>query len=426
MGWVDGGFLLGSTFLDENGKQREAGDPESVSFIGADTGDEQFIKGFRTNGSLEAWLSMVDKVKPYPRVMMGIYASFASTLVELLGANLFVVEWAGETSKGKIIALRLAASVWGNPEERGNGIIRKWNASLVSLERIAGLSSHLPLFLDDAKEGDPKMLPRTVYQLTSGQGKGRGSTKGAQQTKFWRNIIFSTGEQKLTSFSNDGGAVGRTISISGPPFQKADHETFKLVRELESTAKANYGHAGQAFIAWVLQHRSEWDAWRDRWLKLQMDMVGKVQDVNSVAGRLTEYFALLQLAAELLERVFDVRWGVQPIRKVWDELMADCEEMDRPREAVRYLYSAARQYANNFESLGEWEPANGRWEDIKFYPHIVQEFCEKAGYEMRSILKSWYERGWLDTTKGRGFKKQMKRNGGPVDFIVVKRAALEQ
>lgn len=426
MGWVDGGFLLGASFMDSQGKQREAGDPQSVSFIGADTGDEQYIKGFHPSGSLDAWLSMVGQVKAYPRVISGIYASFASVLIELLGANLFIFEWAGETSKGKTIALRLAASVWGRPEERGNGIIRKWNASVVSLERIAGLSNHIPVFLDDTKEGDPKVMPRTVYQMTSGQGKGRGSIKGAQQTKYWRNVIFSTGEQKITSFSNDGGAVGRTISIAGLPFQEATHDTFKLVRELEALSKSNYGHAGQAFVTWVLQNKGDLEAWRSRWLQLQSEFVLTVQNVNSVAGRLTEYFALLQLTSELLDKVFGRKWGAKPIRKVWDELLADGEEMDRPREAVRYLYSVVRSYVNNFEQIGEWENSGGQWTNVKFYPHVVKEFFDKAGYEMTSTLKSWHERGWLDTTKGRGHKKQMKRNGGLVDFIVVKRTALEQ
>lgn len=426
LGWIEGGFLIGTTYLNSQGEELSADDPQSVTFIAADTGDEQFIKGFQTSGSLENWILMIDKIKHYPKVITGVYASFASVLIDLLGANLFIFEWAGETSKGKTTAMRLAASVWGNPEERGEGIIKKWNTTLVNLERIASISNHLPVFLDDTKEGDPKMLPRTVYQLTSGQGKGRGSTRGTQRTKFWRNIIFSTGEQQITSFSNDGGAVGRTISVVGLPFKQTDHETFKLVRELEQTAKMNYGHAGRTFVSWLIRNREKWPIWRERWINLQMEYVGKVQNVSSVAGRLTEYFALIHLTAELLEQLFNRGWGFQQVVDVWDEVLANGEEMDRPREAVRMLYSAAQGYEERPEHLGIWEKNGGNWKDIKFRPDIIKDFFDKTGYEMRSTLKSWYDRGWLDTTPGRGYQKLVKRYGETRSYIVVKREALEQ
>jgi len=435
LGWVNKGFLIGETFIDENGKERRKDDTDAVSFIGADAGDEQFVQGFHTRGSLEEWLETVGKVQDYHRVMVGLYASFASVLVEMFKSNVFIYELSSDTSKGKTISMRIFASVWGNPDEKRNGILKKWNTTLVNLERLAGISNNVPLFLDDTKEADPKSIARSIYQLTSGQGKGRGSTKGTQKTKYWNNVIFSTGEQKITNFSKDGGTAGRTLTVNGLPFGEDSPETGRFVKRLDLAIRRNYGHAGREFIKFILkeENQADWEQWEERWLAYQDVFISRVPGNNSVAGRLAEYAALIAVAAQLVNLCFGVQWDAESIiLKWWDELIAENQELDRPKEALQTIYDWAIANRSNFKfssneaakgpCYGEWEDEIG-WTEIRFNTLLLEDQLTKLGYEAKAIIKSWKNRGWLDTSHG--YRKQFTRKGSSEYYVVVKREALE-
>lgn len=437
LGFVENGFLIGETFINEEGQEMTDLSEKTVAFSGSDSGDQQFIEGFTTNGTLQNWLASIEIVKNYPIVVTGVLASFASVLAPIVKSNVFIYELAGETSKGKTIAIRTFASVWGNPDEMEGGIVRKWNTTPVNLERMAGIVNHLPLFLDDTKEANEKQISQAIYQLASGQGKGRGSTKGTQRTKKWRNVIFSTGEQKITSFSKDGGTAGRTISILGMPFREANHATYQLVNTLDMNIKDNYGHAGRYFVKKILENREDWPQWRETWMEYRNHFASQVTEVNSVAERIAAYMALIALAGELFCKVFNLKWDVEkPLKTIWDDLIRENTEADRPLEAIQKLYDYIRANRSAFQTSfdyefpgicwGEWENSNGQWKEIRMNPSLVEEALERFGYEPKAILKSWNDRGWLNTTKGRGYRKQVKRKGGKFDYIVFKREALEQ
>ncbi|MGG3887807.1 DUF927 domain-containing protein [Metabacillus fastidiosus] len=435
LGWINRGFLIGKTFIDENGKECTKDETDAVSFIGADAGDEQFVQGFHTRGSLEEWLETVGKVQDYHRVMVGLYVSFASVLVELFKSNVFIYELSSDTSKGKTISMRIFASVWGNPDEKRNGILKKWNTTLVNLERLAGISNNVPLFLDDTKEADPNSIARSIYQLTSGQGKGRGSTKGTQKTKYWNNVIFSTGEQKITNFSKDGGTAGRTLTVNGLPFGEDSPETGRFVKRIDLAIRRNYGHAGREFIKFILkkENQDDWEQWEERWFEYQDVFISRVPGNNSVAGRLAEYAALIAVAAQLVNLCFGVQWDAENIiLQWWDELIAENQELDRPKEALQAVYDWAIANRSYFKftsnetikgpCYGEWEDEIG-WTEIRFNTLLLEDQLTKLGYEAKAIIKSWKNRGWLDTSHG--YRKQFTRRGSSEYYVVVKREALE-
>ncbi|MBK9649641.1 MAG: DUF927 domain-containing protein [Deltaproteobacteria bacterium] len=109
-------------------------------------------RGFRAEGSWAGWIASVTHAVPYPAVFLGLYAALVPPLLGLLPhSSNFILDLCGETSLGKTTALRLAASAWGCPDERGSGLLFSWDASRVFIERAAALGDFLPLFLDDTK-----------------------------------------------------------------------------------------------------------------------------------------------------------------------------------------------------------------------------------------------------------------------------------
>ncbi|WP_217587014.1 DUF927 domain-containing protein [Lentibacillus saliphilus] len=436
-GFIEDGFLIGNTFINKHGVEINQMSRGSVTFTGADKGDAQFVEGFSTNGNLNEWIQAIEKIKKYPRVLVGLFASFASVLAPVVKSSLFIYELAGETSKGKTIALRTFASVWGNPDEIDGGIVRKWNTTPVNLERMAGIVNHLPLFLDDTKEANERYLAQSIYQLASGQGKGRGSIKGTQRTKSWRNVIFSTGEQKITTFSKDGGTAGRTISILGMPFNEANKQTYKTVHELDAAINENYGLAGREYIKYLLKNRDMWPEMRKTWIKYRTYFADQVADINSVAGRLAGYMGLIALAAEGFTDAFQVDWEVmEPLEEVWETIVRENVESDRPLEAIRDIFSHIRANRAYFKKnpndamfgtcWGEWFSQDEEWDEVNMYPSTLDQELEKLGYEPKAMIKSWADRGWLNVTKGRGHRKQIRRKEDRVDFISFKREALSQ
>jgi uncharacterized protein (DUF927 family) len=427
LGWIKDGFLLGNQYISLAGRD--------ISFYPADVGEKQLVEGIHAKGDIVTWLNIIERLNEFPNVMVGVFASFASVLCPVLKVDSFILEWGSGTSQGKTIAEKVAASVWGNPSTEQNGIIKKWNVTPVNIERTASLLKNLPLFLDDTKDlSKTKAVSNLVYNLASGQGKGRGSTKGSQKVRYWNNITFSTGEQKITTFTKDGGTAARVIPLTGLPFGKTDNETAQLVEGIEMDLQECYGVAGEMWIRYMLENKKCWDDWKNIY-RIYRKMYAHQANGNSVVGRLAKYMALIKTAADLFKDCFGFDYdNEQSLSSVWQLIIEENGEVDRPLQAIKSVYEWAVanetrfDYGKGFKSnddYGVWNPSTP-WDEILFYPTQLSAFLEKQGYEPTSIIKSWFDRGWLNTTLGRGYRKQKKRNGIQMDFIAIKRESLEQ
>ena len=75
--------------------------PVSVTFSGADQGDEQLVDGFHAAGTLEGWLAAISSVRDFPRVQFAIFASLVPPLLPIVKAPNFAINFSGPTSVGK-------------------------------------------------------------------------------------------------------------------------------------------------------------------------------------------------------------------------------------------------------------------------------------------------------------------------------------
>lgn len=429
LGWVGDGFLYGNEYIST-----VLG--EEVCALPADMGEKQVIEGLNKQGDIDKWLNIIDSLQGYPCVMIGIYASLASVLCSILKVDSFILEWSGDTSQGKTIALKIAASVWGCPSTSMGGIIKKWNITPVNIERTASLLNNLPLFLDDTKDlTRTKTISSLIYNVASGQGKGRGSTKGSQKTRYWNNITFSTGEQKITTFTKDGGTAARVLPITGLPFGKADPETAPIVESVDMELQDCYGVAGRKWIDYILKNKDGIDIWK-LYYRSKRQLYLQRAHRSQVIGRLAKYIALIDTAAWLFNECFEKDYDYESfLGRVWDQILAENEEVDRPLQAVKSVFEWAVSNqvrfadGNGFKTdndYGIWESQSSDWKEIFFYPDQLSRFLVKEGYESRTIFKSWKSRGWLNLSKDRGNYKQKNIKGTRVDTISIKREFLEQ
>ncbi|WP_052088082.1 DUF927 domain-containing protein [Paenibacillus wynnii] len=405
LGWVAGGFLLGDNFIGEG----------DIQFMPKDAGDGQTARGFHTRGESSGTLKVLERIKPFAPVKMAVYAALSAPLLNLWGESPYIFELAGSTSRGKTTALRVAASLFGCPDEDKPGIFKQWNMTKVAIERYASTMNHLPLFLDDTKKTDERTVRPIIFQFSSGQSKGRGSLKGAQVSAGWQTVMLTTGEQKLTSFAKDGGSVGRVLSLEGSPFTTADIVSARLVQELNKQLSEHYGHMAEPWIRFLMM--ADMDHWKkqfsiacDRYLEM-----GRL--AGEVAMRLSRIMALIDVTGQMFDSCFGLcLYSADELARVWTKITGETPELDRAAEALEVVMSWVTANNRQFIINDGGSPFSGRLfgeiraDEIFVIDDLLDEHLRSRGYDPLSIAKAWKEKGWTTTAPQR--TKWRRRLGG--------------
>jgi uncharacterized protein (DUF927 family) len=439
LGWKKGGFLWGTEFIGRDGPVTDA----AVALSQLEPGVAQAVKGYRQAGSFENWCAAVRGVAHLPRVMLSLYAAMAPPLIHLLRGAVGngIIDWAGETSGGKTSTLRVGASVWGLPDDSGEGIIRPWESSGVYIERMAALCNDIPVFLDDTKRVRKKEeIGKVLYMVAQGQGRGRGTLQSLATTSTWRTFLQSTGEAPATSYAQEGGAAARCLTVWGPPFDSAE--------AAESTKYAllrNYGHLGPRMVAW-LQQEGQVARVRERFAE-HTKMAVQLGDGN-VVRRMSSTVALLSLCAEIAEALGVPAATVSPAEILTESVSEAARESDKASEALIAVHGWAVSNATSFFGrhivferwdgqekvqetripnqgwLGQWR--SGEWDVVGFMPDPLRRFLTDRGFDAGAILRTWRGRGWLLTGKAKSYTRTMVMPGRDrPQGVVVRREAFE-
>jgi hypothetical protein len=423
MGWQGGAteaFLWGRTLIRRGTAARQVAveemEPAELRdgdvYLLEDPGATELATAFRSAGTWEGWLDVAALARPYPAVWLALYAALVPSLMPLLPTlPNFIVDIAGETSLGKTTTLRFAGSAWGCPDERVNSVVRTWDSTRVWIERAAGVLGNLPLALDDTKRAKrPEDVARTLYDVASGAGRGRGSVTGIQGTGKWRTVLLSTGEAPATSFTQDGGTRSRTLGLWGSPFGGADAQTVVAVTGLTAGVLQHHGHLGPRMVQWLVNHD---DAARFV-LEAYSEAVGKwtkLANTNPVATRAAQYLAGLDVAAHIVHDVVGVpRPDGEALNYAWAAVCEGSAEADRASEALREVLSWAVSQQARFwgqpsqSGPGEHAPSGGwlgawasgeNWTQLAILPTELRAILAKSGFDDEAILRTWVARGWL-------------------------------
>lgn len=274
---------------------------DEVLHAGISHGAEDFLKPFCAKGSLDAWRTLTWALghpgfEPHAFMLL---IGFAAPLLKLAGREGFTVNALGESGVGKSTMARFMSSIYGHPKAAWIG--RK-DTELARMQRL-GAHFSLPVYMDEATTIKPEALRDLIYMIPT--GKSRSSMTQdyrLRQGVEWATIfVTSTNDSlqaKLQIIKDNAEAESlRLFEFKFPRI--ADFGP--IAKIIPAVIDDNYGVAGQAYIAGLVQNR---DA-----IKLRLaEIVGETEAAFGMEDK--ERFWSQAVALTLYGGELARQWGI--------------------------------------------------------------------------------------------------------------------
>lgn len=392
---------------------KEELDNSNIKLFNNDSGYHSLIKAFETKGTLNDYSNNVfNKIKSLPMVMMMVYASLGSVLLNEFNISPFIVEISGRTSTGKTFTLKVAASVWGD-----DGLITEWNSTKNSIEAQAVFFNSFPLLKDDTRNTFPKFVSDVVYNFSGGKTKSRSNTnRTLDKIQTWNNILLSTGEVSISDMAGEkGGASARVITLQDDPYPK-DFDFSTLAECIDDS----HGLLGKAFIR---QFRIDKDKYHSSFKGAQQYFIKKAES-NEVMARLGRSFALMQVTGEILNDIEGFEHDHYAIiNDAYKSMVKNNVNIDKPKQLLEDLLQYLDANRNHIEGEGYHDVKSGDVKAIykRDYLCVLGETVKDfLGHETNTITGEWSRKNYLvESTIGK--QKQVKHKSTPYRGYAIKK-----
>lgn len=294
LGWDKGHFIFPDRIVGDTSG-------EAILYVDGTIDRGAFAKA----GTLDGWVEAVRELADFPDAVVArflLYAAFAGLVLEPLGRRPFIIHLHGDTSTSKTTALRLVASIFGQPTE-GKGMI-KWHNTPTFVARYMEKLKNVPLVIDESSAETKNIFSEMIYMMEGGTSKGKavkGDPFGIAPIRTFRCAVFSSGEPPVLKEEFLSGAQVRVIEFSQSPWGGV------LPREQYEawTAKiqANYGHAADAFLEYFIRVKDT-DA---------IDWATAFPDddkLTSVENRVKKIINLATICGYIVNDLFDLKFDV--------------------------------------------------------------------------------------------------------------------
>ena len=306
LGWHDDQYILPDSSMGGD-------DKELIVYQSANAANNALAK----KGSLAQWRDELCRpLADQKRLVFSISCAFAGQLLEPLGIDSGGFHIVGSSSMGKSVSLKVAASVWGNPEK----YVRTWRQTDNALEGTACEHNDSFLGLDEISECEPKIIGKTSYMLANGQGKGRSTVSGHnRKSSTWRLMFLSNGENTIVQHMAQAGQktnAGIEIRIA-----HIDADASKGYRMFDSLVLADtgeaqadkiktlsatyYGTAGMAWLEYITKDKAAITTEAQAWIN---EFMSRYPNIKAQAYRVGTRFALTAAAGELATHAGITGW----------------------------------------------------------------------------------------------------------------------
>ena len=364
-------------------------------------------------GSRQRWYECVKDIRAKKRIELLIYiaASFASVLVEVVGALPFVVDLWGETGKGKTVALMVATSIWADPNE--GAYMTDAKATATAMEIRLNVLNSLPMTLDDMAQiknqydGDFSQL---VYRWCAGKGRDRSNKElGLNKLTSWHNCILTNAEHSLVTETMQGGAINRIIDI-----EMGEKDLFEDGNEVANLLRNNYGWAGREFVEQV--QLMGFEEVRD----IQRLYADKIRTYAKDKGIEKEEKQILPmsiiLTADEIAEKYLFQDGIRLNMADCCDLLKNKGEVSEHKRAYQYIRETV--VANMFRFRNDSDDKVEQWgsylEGDQYATIIGNRFdkiMNEAGFQTKAFLSWAKKQNFVKTDSSGSPKVQAKING---------------
>lgn len=393
-----------------------------------DSGDEYktYQKAITdSKGTLDEWLQFVGKLRKNLCVRLMIDASFASVVLEKLPSLPFIVHLWGPTGCGKTVTLRVAASVWGNPDD--GQFMRSMNMTLNSLMASAAVLRNLPFCGDEMEtiKRYDQNYNQIIMQLCEGINRGRlRSDSTLQPTMTWKNLFLFTGEAPITSDNNGGGAINRVIELEAddrlfgadPKKQQnstAQEEQEPDGREVTEFVLNHYGLAGKDFVSRLPELLNG-----PRGIKAYYkDRYSAFQKSTGATDKQAMAMAALGAVDDVLHETYWSKTESSLTTFDLEPFMKTTSDVSAAIRAQAYICNCIdlhlKQFSSDSEGAEHLKDTTGTeyWGrifngSVYINKTILEKLLKEEGFSFNAIKKEWAANGFLEKYKNKYATKQ--------------------
>jgi len=346
------------------------------------------------NGGLKDWIQAVNKAcEGRPRVAAALYAAVAPALLKVLGASGFSILFVGPACVGKTTVLRMAASVWSNPDT----FIHNWSDS-PPLSETPGV----PILYDDAVMPSTSLIARTL---------DRGARLGAVMLGACRVPLNEAERVKLDN--------PRSLTLWGIPFGKQDNTSAEAVIDLNAAVSHNYGLFGPEFVSRLIQARGAFSRLYEKHNDTTKKFIVTAGRMGGVTSALAGVVATIYTSGQIVHSLFpefDLFSPESIARELWDWLKATSGTESLAVMAHHIIKSfiesnAHRLFNASYQNeYSKKQPPSGGWigltskdstQFVWIAKRVIDDLLLDSGINPGSVYKEMLVTGMLRPTNGK-------------------------
>ena len=367
----------------------------------------------KPSGTIHSWKAMVrEEVLGRRNLELALALGASAPVAHLLRVDkvlTLVPIWAliGRSSTGKTMALKLMASLWGNPEE-GSGMILDLNTTQNAFVAQLGQAYAMPALIDETSSVPEWDFTKLLYNLPKGRDKRRCNNDGSlKPPTYFSGAIVLTGERSLLDQTNGNqGILARLVEFSLPWTDNEQH-----AQRLEYGSRCNYGQAVYPLMRWLLKHRALLPKiFNAQYTKLK-EAIGYSPGIED---RLIKMYSIIMTSACVVRASLKLPLNNAALRGliieqhrgnrlIHDDPAVQFEKIKHLILQNRACFPAKGSPTTPREVWGEFDNTGGQ----DFYwvrEDVFETFAQKAGVsDLNATKRIFFEHGWLYRTADRHY-----------------------
>lgn len=362
-------------------------------------GDPEYGPVFRNvcqHGDFETWKELCAGLRKNLQLRMMMASSFASVLLEPVGALPFVLHAWGESGTCKTVGLMVAMSIWGNPKL--GGLVKTMNMTKNAIMRHAAFLCSIPFAGDELQTIKDKWqgnFDQLIYQITEGVDRGRAKQHGGvEETRTWKNSFIFTGEEPITKANSGGGSKNRVIEmVIDGSLMEDGHYVSGVIQE-------NYGFAGKQFVEHI--QGMERSALKEQYREL-FESLCRLDTTDKQAMAM----ACLLLGDRLASGLFfpgeksilidDIKLYLQSVKEIDVAERAYQAVLNwAAKNPVRFEDPKDASSPNKGEVWGKIERNEKKLtETLIVNRDVLQAFLDDNRYDYTAVIRKWADKGYI-------------------------------